>query len=513
MDNLMKKYIILACILIQLQMIYAQDNVWLAGKWDPGASTSFGLAQHIFKPDTLILTHIIPQKSFEFGLGNLSISRHDSLLFYSNGLTIFNAAHDTMLNAQGFNQYDNIYLSFYQQDGDNMLNWMQSVLALPDRLDSTRYHLIHSNFENIFLPNGSDVDFAARHVDHSIIDLTIDGGLGGLVTKNQALITKDVAPGYLTACKHGSGKGWWILLPEYKSNGFYRLLFSDNGITQEGYQAIGGNRPGDMGGVAIFDQVGTRYAMTHGDYGNIRLYDFDRCRGLLSNPRMWTVPLDLSPIESLWSISFSPSGRFLYATTGYHIYQYDTYASDIKASEVCVATADGYLCLGLSASPSAFVLSQLAPNGEIWISSNGFCKDYHIIRSPDSVGLACNIEQRAIQNGVFTEASLPLYPNYHLGALPDNPCPIYAVATDEPQLSFVKTYPNPATDNITFEWGNLIGTIVTISIYDATGRLILSENVPAEKGQWECNVKMWSKGVYAYTLTADVIYTGKCIVE
>ncbi|GIV32305.1 MAG: hypothetical protein KatS3mg030_607 [Saprospiraceae bacterium] len=41
-------------------------------------------------------------------------------------------------------------------------------------------------------------------------------------------------------------------------------------------------------------------------------------------------------------LSFSPNSRFLYATVGYKLWQYDTWAADITASRQLVAYWDGY---------------------------------------------------------------------------------------------------------------------------------------------------------------------------
>lgn len=79
---------------------------------------------------------------------------------------------------------------------------------------------------------------------------------------------------------------------------------------------------------------------------------------------------------------------------------------------------------------------------------------------------------------------------------------------------FVKTYPNPATDNITFEWGNLGGEEANIQVYDAKGALILSHLHTADAQKWQCNIKTWSKGIYACTIsTATHTVTTKFIVE
>ncbi len=411
-----------------------------------------------------------------------------------------------MLNSQGFNQYAAPNIAFLQADGDHSFNAPQGTLCLPDLADSNRYHLFHSNYENLFIPPDG-LELITYHIDETIIDITGDNGKGTVISKNVPILSGQFAPCYLTACRHGNGKDWWMLIPEFKNNVYRRLLFSGSGIADKGTQNIGTPRSGDEGGIALFSQDGSRYAISNANkyYPLIRLFDFDRCRGLLSNPVQFLVPLNQPNItgDMFLGMSFSPSGRFLYASTIYSVWQYDTWASDIDNSKVKVAEYDGYICsLSTGGGNSYFYFSQLAPNGEIWIASMGGTNVYHIIRHPDSLGLACQVEQHAVVSPVYTSFSIPIYPNYHLGALPD-PCP--TVGNTAPfgsaQGTGIKVYPNPANHRVHVYLDKAVNLPATFSIFDPYGGEV--HHQPLLQPDTEISLGGLGKGMYIYEVITD----------
>ena len=98
------------------------------------------------------------------------------------------------------------------------------------------------------------------------------------------------------------------------------------------------------------------------------------------------------------------------------VYQFDLWASDIVASQIKVASWDGFL------NPVAilFRTCQLGPDCKIYILSGGDTRYYHIIHNPDEPGLACNFEQRGLVLPIPSGARIPYFPNYRLGPI-DNP--------------------------------------------------------------------------------------------
>ncbi len=127
-----------------------------------------------------------------------------------------------------------------------------------------------------------------------------------------------------------------------------------------------------------------RYYVTNGTY----IYDFDRCNGTFSNPVF--VPM---PNTSLGGgLSISPNSRFLYIMSTEEIYQFDLWAGDIAASQEVVAEWDGFWY----PLPTTFFLSQLGPDGRVYINATNGTRMMHTIQYPNKKGLACEVRQHGL---------------------------------------------------------------------------------------------------------------------
>ena len=123
--------------------------------------------------------------------------------------------------------------------------------------------------------------------------------------------------------------------------------------------------------------------------------------------------------------SFSPNGRFLYVSATNDIFQYDLEAEDVEGSRVTVATYDGFTYLGpdsMTMLTTRFNLMQNAPNGKIYVSVRGTGRFLHVINEPDSLGLACDVQQHAVELPRFYFNVLPNFVNHRLGPLTGSPC-------------------------------------------------------------------------------------------
>lgn len=57
----------------------------------------------------------------------------------------------------------------------------------------------------------------------------------------------------------------------------------------------------------------------------------------------------------------------------------------------------------------------LAGDGRIYVSSLNSTLTLHYITYPDSVGIACNVQQHAFPVPCYSYATVPNHPNYFLG--------------------------------------------------------------------------------------------------
>ncbi len=136
--------------------------------------------------------------------------------------------------------------------------------------------------------------------------------------------------GKITATRHGNGRDWWVIINSYDGTEQFIYIFDKVGIREHKTQKIGKFHKGFDFGQAYFSPQGDQYAtidMLYWDNSTlISLYDFDRCTGELTNLRSDTIENYEGDLHV--GISFSPSGKYLYACNAYNLYQYDTQSSD-----------------------------------------------------------------------------------------------------------------------------------------------------------------------------------------
>ncbi len=244
-----------------------------------------------------------------------------------------------------------------------------------------------------------------------------DDGFGEVIEVNQIFLKDTLCYGKLTATKHANGRDWWLLIPKWNSAVYFTFLLTPNGLVSYGTQKIG-SAPLTNAGQSVFSPDGTKYVRYNvpGSQvgGYLDIFDFDRCTGLLSNPRN----LHLTTQVGMPGAAISPNSRYLYVANGLWLHQYDLEATNLAASKVLIGTYDGYQ----SPSPTPFFMLQLAPNGKIYMNSASSVDVLHVIHSPDLPGSACRLEQHGVQLPTRNDWSMPNFPNYRLGPLDGSPC-------------------------------------------------------------------------------------------
>jgi hypothetical protein len=406
-----------------------------------------------------------------------------NLLFSTNGTFVANALGDTMLNGSGLNP--GTYADQYPEG----LYIAQGVLALPRPNEPNVYYLLHMTIDN-------SVDINAERLLLTTIDMSLDGGLGVVISKNVSILDDELNLGHLTAVRHANGRDWWVFCHKLNTNTFYRFLVSPSGIALDGTQTIGMVRPADSG-QACFSQDGSKFAYYWRDHG-LEVFQFNRCTGLFSAP----VSALFSDGELGAGAAFSPNGRFIYTTSVDDVYQYDAEAADLAASEVHIAHWDSTY----SPSPpfaTLFDIAQLAPDGQIYIGTGNSTFALHVIHDPDSAGLACNMEQHGITLPRYFDNSLPNHPNYHLGPIDGTVCDSLGInegiAEEAVQLS-VRAYPNPSNGAFTLSYPAQ-PTAGELDVRDLSGRLVLRERIPQWSTMHQVSLQGEAAGMYQCSLT------------
>ena len=420
---------------------------------------------------------------------NASISNSNgNLLFYTNGVYIANANNDTMLNGDGLNP------SAYTTQESDGLSIVQSDIVIPFPGDSMKYYLFHETIDTL--------GFIPLYLYYSIIDMTLDNGLGGVVSKNNILFSRTLGNGALTACKHGNGRDWWLVVREYAydydNNTYLKYLITHQGIQGPFFQSIGKLRIQGLGQV-VFSPDGVWYA-NYDTEGDLDLMNFDRCSGTFSN--LIHVPIDDSAYVG--GAAFSSDSKKLYISSEKYVYQFDLNSSNIPSTQTTVAVWDSFYS-PVYPFATTFFLSQLAADGRIYINCGPSTKDIHVINYPDSLGLACNVCQHCIHLPTYNAFTIPNYPNYFLGAYSGSVCDTLTAinniksAVDQELIVF----PNPVS-KVLYATIHKEKRIKTAKIFNALGQEIPVYYTFIKNGEYlEMNVSGLSQGVYFLELLSD----------
>jgi len=383
-----------------------------------------------------------------FNNGTPSIISSNPMVTTDNSATVSDANGDVLFFANGdmaYNRNGNIMPNGSGLLGDTSGGQTATIVQLPG--SDSLYYLF-------------TVDAQARSngLKYSVIDLSLDGGLGDIDTnkKNVTLIapaTEKVAP-----IRHANGKDAWILIHAWNSDAFMAYLLTDTGlsdspvITHIGTVNTGGSSPGyNAQGQLTVNKANNKVAAATYSAGNIEIFDFDNSTGILSNGVTISQP-------SAWGLEFSPNGNLLYASCWFqsNLYQYDltTYTTNaITASQVSLGTApnEGYL--------------QTGPDGKIYVAE--YLTNYlGVINKPDSTGLACNF----IDTGFYTGANLSsagLVDKILVN--PAFPTGLQTITSNN-KLS-ISCYPSPSSGSFTIDMSGYIGD-KQISIYDQLGQIV-----------------------------------------
>lgn len=387
-----------------------------------------------------------------------------ALLFYTDGITVWNNQHLPMPNGTGL------------LAGSSCT---QAALIAMQPGSSSLYY--------VFTLDEIGGPFGFRY---SIVDMNLQNGLGDVIEKN--ILIENSLTEKLTAVTTYDNSKIWIVTHDWGSNGFYAYQLTGNGFEMNPVISNSGivhsttaiqNTYGQM----KFASCGGKLALAAGYLDTVELFDFNLTTGTVSNPI--TIPME----DHVYGLEFSPDDSKLYITC-YNplgtLVQFDLSAGNV-ADIINSATT-------LSNIEDLYGL-QLAPDGKIY-AVKSYSPYLAVINEPNVAGIGCNFEENGIYlDPAYSGASAALgLPNFvqsyfdyaHKGC--SFPTTVSEIKTEEG----IRFFPNPATGSVSFSTTALEGIPVEINISDLAGKLCIQYTMESYGEAISIDLSKVQQGIY-----------------
>jgi outer membrane protein OmpA-like peptidoglycan-associated protein len=358
----------IACVFIQsFAVAQSQANIWYFGQF---AGLDFSTGTPVALTDGQLNT--------EEGCVTIC-DVQGAMLFYTNGVSIWNKHHQPMPNGSGLYGSPSSTSSgvVIRHPGDKNLFYLFTVAAEADTA-GFRY---------------------------SLVDMRLDSARGDVMPDRKNIKLRTPVTEKLSAALHRNGKDYWILAHEWKNNRFLAYLITEAGLQSEPVISdVGSIHDGaklNTQGYMKLNPDGTNIALALEETGVLEIFDFDNQTGVVSKPIAMSLPRD----KFVYGIEFSPSGSLLYvsAAGAGEIYQYNLQAGSedsVRASAVMIGKTD----------PKAWVGAlQVATDGKIYFTvyKQAFLG---AIEKPNTAGQACGFNQNVVSlNGKLGTLGLPTF--------------------------------------------------------------------------------------------------------
>jgi hypothetical protein len=403
-----------------------------------------------------------------------------TLLFYTNGLTIWNALHQPM------------------QNGTNLFGHSSSTessIIVPKPGSDDLYYVFTADaFENVFF----------HGFRYSLVDMCLSNGLGAVLADEKNVLLLNSTCEKISAVKHSNDVDYWIITHKRNSDAFHAFLLTNQGITQEVISNTGSEDPQGWGGQMVVSpnrQMIAYNIPTAQSFGRSLLLDFDPATGIVSNEKILAVG------GREWGASFSPDNSKLYQSTAGigHFFQYDLNAGDLQE----IIDSKTYI---IQNGPDSWRHHQLGPDGNIYISRT--MKQYlSRIENPNELYPGCSYVDEAVYlGGALTSFGLPNFiTNYDY---PDTRvrCLSTGFSTNEKLISKFTISPNPFTESTVFQFDETLNN-ATLRIFDSMGLEVknqgnLSGNII------NLNRSNLKSGVYSFMIFEELVlkHSGKLII-
>ena len=304
------------------------------------------------------------------------------LLFYTDGIVVYNADHQIMDNGTGLL-------------GDPSST--QSAIIVPQPGNANVFYIF--TVDTALSQTNAD-----KGLNYSIVDISLNGGKGAVVNKNIPLLTHS-SEKLAAVVKNCSDQSIWLITLASEDgetssfNTYHAFEISTIGVSKTSIKSTFENLSiDDPRGYLKISSDGTQIASAN-MVGGLYVYDFDLESGIVSSQEHLAIT---GHNDAPYGVEFSPNGRFLYIhaskdsqeEVGHFstLLQFDLLAEDISASQIILD--DQAIFRGAL---------QLGANGKIYRTiAKSFSEGtpyLGVINKPNELGIKAGYKHNSISLG------------------------------------------------------------------------------------------------------------------
>ncbi len=334
------------------------------------------------------------QLTYHEGTASMSDCRGE-LLFYTDGVTVWNREHQVMQNGMGL-------LGHYSAT--------QSAIIVQHPGNCDLFYIFTVDGKEHYFENG---------LQYHLVDMSQQGGLGEVLSKNNRLYAPSSEK--LTAVRHEDGRSVWVISHDMLQSDLFRCyLVTPSGLDMVPVLSAAGEP------FFVLDALGQMKASPDGKRIGVanlhpqkaQVFDFDPSTGIVSNPIL--LPETIFEKDGLYGLEFSPDGNLLYLAN--HTVNYTDDVGSLYQFNLSPGNTADIINSGVVVGQNLPLTDlrglQLGPDGKIYVSRS-LGRHLGVVHQPDLPGLACDYVDKGVDlNGKYLGWTLP---NFMVSYFNDSP--------------------------------------------------------------------------------------------
>ena len=314
-----------------------------------------------------------------------------NLLFYTDGITVWNKNHTQMVNGFGLKGNDSS---------------TQSATILKQPGSANIFYIFTAGYTNNLWSGDTSLNY-------SIVDMSLNSGLGEVTLKNNLLLSD--APNRVCIVKKNDENAFWVLAIDNSNDSFASFFVDSSGVnTTPVMSAISNFSNGMAGGYLKASSDGKKIAKCSSVNGDVCYYDFDSSSGIVYNQQIiYSVVVDLYNLTVLipFGVEFSQDNKLLYVSC-FSDKESKIFQFDLTSNAISNSIFDVY---GIVNPADTIFSLQMGLDNKIYCSINT-SKYLALINNPNQLGSSCSFVENAVYLGGIPHcnAGLPSFPNSYL---------------------------------------------------------------------------------------------------